>query len=353
MSKQRLQGSGAAAIPIDDVLGQYWPNGVWTIAEGQSGWNNTTRYVQADGRRWVLRIYETHREAAKVAFEHEVLRSLNEMTVPFKVPCPIMARSGGTYVVTRDGTERLACVFPYLEGERPPARDSRVASAIGTAAAHLSIALARVQTALEPQYPPYYELDQAHPLCTPDRVAAFCSAPPEAFAAEAGRLGVIGQALGEIRRFLPKLRGLPHQLIHGDINHSNLLGGQNITAVLDFEFCTRDLRVMEPAVIVAGLLSESEQQSDSEDLPLIEAMLRGFGEKMRLSREEVEAVPVLVRLRKLDVFLHFLGRYWDGVDDAAVLLTQIRSAESGLQRYLAIEKTIEKMCYNYLTTLMK
>ncbi|MBO9598543.1 MAG: phosphotransferase, partial [Cohnella sp.] len=283
----------------------------------------------------------------------EVLRALNEMETPFNVPCPIVARGGATYVLTQDGTERLACVFPYLEGERPPARDSRVAAAIGTAAAHLSSALARVQVAWKPQYPPYYELDQAHPLCTPDKVAAFCSAPPEAFAAEAGRLGVIGQALGDIGRFLPQLRGLPHQLIHGDINHSNLLGGKNITAVLDFEFCTWDLRVMEPAVIVAGLLSESEQQSDSLDLLLIEAMLRGFGEKLRLSREEAEAVPVLVRLRKLDVFLHFLGRYWDGVDDASVLLAQLRSTASGLQRYLAVEQSIEKMCYNYLTTLIK
>ncbi len=342
-----------AATPFDDVLEQYWPDGEWSITEGKTGWNNTTRYVQAEGRRWVLRIYETHREASKVAFEHAVLRELNEMALPFNVPCPILARDGSSYVFTGDGTERLACVFPYLEGDRPTGKDSRVAASIGAAAAQLSIALAHVHNAIKPQYPPYYELDQAHPLCTPDRVASFCSEPPEAFAAEAGRLAVIGQALGDIRSFLPRLRELPHQLIHGDINHSNLLGGQNMTAVLDFEFCTWDVRVMELAVIVAGLLSESEQPSDSEDLSQIEAMLSGFGEKLRLSREEVEAIPILVRLRKLDVFLHFLGRYWDGVDDASVLLAQIRSAESGLQRYIALEKPIERMCYNYLTTLIE
>jgi len=353
MSNQQQQGSKAAAIPIDDVLEQYWPNGEWFVTEGKSGWNNTTRYVEAAGRRWVLRIYETHRDTAKVAYEHAVLRQLSKMALPFDVPCPITARNGSTYVVTRDGTERLACVFPYLEGDRPPEKDVQVAAAIGIAAAQLSIALAQIHINIEPQYPPYYELDQAHPLCTPDKVAAFCTEPPEAFAREAGQLEVIGQALSDIRRFLPKLRVLPHQLVHGDINHTNLLGGKNITAVLDFEFCTRDLRVMELAVIAAGLLSESEQQSDSEDLPLIEAMLGGFGEKLRLSREEVEAIPVLVRLRKLDVFLHFLGRYWDGVDDASVLHAQIRSAASGLQRYLTIEKSIERMCYNYLTILIK
>lgn len=336
-------------MPFEDVLIQYWPRGGWTIFEGASGWNNTTRYVRADGRKWVLRVYETHRETDKVAFEHALLRSLGEMDLPFGVPCPIRARNGATYVVTQDGTERLACVFPYLEGERPPERDRQAAAAIGTAAARLSIALAQVQVVGEPQYPPYYELNLAHPLCSPDKVAAFCAAPPEAFASEAERLNVIGQALHEIRSMLPQLRELPHQLIHGDINHSNLLGENTITAVLDFEFCTWDARAMELAVIVAGLLSESEEHSDIDDLPLIESMLRGFGESLRLSREEVEAIPILVRLRKLDVFLHFLGRFWDGVDNADVLLTQLRSAECGLKRFLTIEKPIKSLLrkYNY------
>ncbi|MBO9598544.1 MAG: hypothetical protein J7559_12105, partial [Cohnella sp.] len=71
MSNQRQQGSQAEEVPFDNVLEQYWPNGEWTVSEGQSGWNNTTRYVHAEGSKWVLRIYETHRDAAKVSFEHE------------------------------------------------------------------------------------------------------------------------------------------------------------------------------------------------------------------------------------------------------------------------------------------
>ncbi|WP_027091421.1 phosphotransferase [Cohnella thermotolerans] len=63
----------------------------------------------------------------------------------------------------------------------------------------------------------------------------------------------IYETLREFRVHLPKLRKLPHQLIHGDINDSNLLAAPDaagkVAAVLDFEFCTRDLRAMEPAVV--------------------------------------------------------------------------------------------------------
>lgn len=353
MSNQRRQDDGASTRAFDNVLMQYGSSGGWTYFEGQSGWNNTTRYVLHDGRKWVLRLYETHREADKVAFEHAILLALNDRMLPFKVPCPVTALNGKTYVYAEDGTGRLACLFPYLVGERPRERDSEVAAAIGTAAGELSQALSRIEAAGKPEYPPYYEMDLAHPLCAPDKVAAFCAAPPEPFTAEAGRLVLIGQSLEEIRRFLPRLRELPHQLIHGDINHSNLLGDREITAVLDFEFCTWDLRVMELAVIVAGLLSESEEDSDGIDLPLIEATLRGFGKHVQLSLAEVEAIPILVRLRKLDVFLHFLGRYWDGVDDSGVLLSQLRSTERGLIRFRKIERQIEKLSRQYLTILNK
>ncbi|MFC5528278.1 phosphotransferase [Cohnella yongneupensis] len=352
-------------MPYDNVLAQYWPQGGWTIAEGQSGWNNTTRYVDADGRKWVLRIYETHREGDKVRFEHAVLRALNGMSLPFSVPCPVDAVSGDTFVTTRDGSDRLACVFPYLVGERPPQGDVDTAFAIGEAAAQLSMALARLQDAVdlgEPNYPPYYELDKTHPMCTPERVANFCASPPEAFAGEAGRLRAIGQALAEMGAALPRLRELPHQLIHGDINHSNLLGHRNnITAVLDFEFCTRDVRAMEVAVIVAGLLLEVNDEEDqpcdneeeSDDVRLIASVLNGFGANLSLTYAEAKAIPLLARLRKLDVFLHFLGRYWDGVDEPQVLLTQLRSTATGLKRLIAIEDLLRTYCLDYLTTLNK
>lgn len=341
-------------MTYDDILRHYWPHGQWTVTEGPSGWNNTTRYIEAEGRKWVLRIYAPHTDPDKVRFEHAVLRALNERRLPFAVPDPVPAEDAGdTFVRLSDGTERIACLFPYREGERPPERDPIAAHAIGAAAATLSEALATLAVDGMPGYLPYYELDAAYPRCTPESVAAFCALPPEPFAAEAGRLRAIGQALEGIRSALQRLRDLPHQLIHGDINTSNLLGGRTITAVLDFEFCTRDVRAMELAVIATGFLAEAEDASGDEDvnadLALIEAMLQGFGSRLKLSREEAEVIPLLASLRKLDVFLHFLGRYWDGIDDSGVVLTQLRATDVGLKRLAGIDERFRQACLEYLT----
>lgn len=319
-------------MPYDQLLQCYGIKEGWKLIEGQSGWNNTTRFVEAGGERWVLRIYETHRDADKIRFEHEILLRLNELELPYRIPMPVRCEDGSTLVQLTDGTDRLACLFTYIEGRRPEAdgNNDGIVHAIGKAAGQLSRALAELELTSQPIYPAYYEMDLAHPLCSRERVSAFCSSPPSEFLGEARELQVICEAINSFRDQLPQFRELPHQLIHGDINHSNLLVSEEaedlVAAVLDFEFCTYDLRVMEFAVIVSGLLS-SEQAME-----LIEVFLSGAGEQLRLEAREVEAIPLLVELRILDVFLHFLGRYLDGVDGVNVLREQTISAYDGLQQ---------------------
>lgn len=69
---------------------------------------------------------------------------------------------------------------------------------------------------------------------------------------------------------------------------------------------------------------------------------------MSLDRAEIDAIPSLVRLRNLDVFLHFLGRYWDGVDDRSVLLEQTRSVHEGLNELKRIEDRLSELSLRYL-----
>ncbi|QJD82659.1 phosphotransferase [Cohnella herbarum] len=336
-------------MPFENVLRNYFASGEWTIEEGQSGWNNTTRFIEAEGRRWVLRIYETHKDEDKIRYEHGLLMALNKVDMPFKVPMPIRCFDGSTIVRLEDGSERIACLFSYIEGQRPEEGKAEIGYAFGVAAGQLSRSLAQISDVGKPIYPPYYEMDSAHPLCTPDAVSAFCFAPPIEFREEAlvDALLAIGEALQRYRSYLPSFRTLPHQLIHGDINHSNSLvsgdgSDDRLAAVLDFEFCTWDLRAMEFAVIVSGLLS------DEEALGTVELFLRGVGEQLTLEKAEAEAVPLLVQLRILDVFLHFLGRYLDGVDGENVLGEQIRSAYEGLRRLERIEDDLLQLSLRHL-----
>ncbi|WP_373232187.1 phosphotransferase enzyme family protein [Cohnella sp.] len=336
-------------MPFDQVLQRYGIKEGWQLIQGQSGWNNTTRFVETGGQRWVLRIYETHRDADKIRFEHEILLALNELELPFRIPLPARCDDGSTLVQLTDGSQRWACLFTYIKGHRPEENDTSIVKSIGRATGQLSNALGQLKLKSKPIYPAYYEMDSAHPLCAPEKVASFCSIPPSEFHGEAGELQVIGEAIESFRAQLPQFRELPHQLIHGDINHSNLLisdddTGSGIAAVLDFEFCTHDLRVMELAVIMSGLLS-SEQAMDS-----IEAFLSGAGEQLQLERREVEVIPLLVELRILDVFLHFLGRYLDGVDGDSVLREQTLSAYDGLKQLNKLKDGLLKLSFRHLTT---
>lgn len=334
-------------MAYDSALRRYFTGGNWRFLDGgESGWNNTTRYVSSGGETYVLRLYETHRDEAKIRFEHETLLALGAERLPFAVPRPLRDHEGGTYFRMDDGTGRFGCLFVYLPGTRPDSSVPAAARAVGRAVGELGAALARVRVDAKPAYPPYYEMDSAHPSCPPEKFAAFCERPPDGFRPLAAELRMLHEEWIRFRSRLPRLRGLPHQLVHGDINDSNLLAEEGnpsaIGAVLDFEFCTRDLRAMEPAVAISGLL-DGEAAEDT-----VPAFLEGFAELTALSGEEREAIPTLVKLRKLDVFVHFLGRYLDGVDGEETLREQTAGAAAGLVRLRTREKTLAAWCERIL-----
>lgn len=313
-------------MEMELLLNNYFSNGRWRRIEQQgSGMNNTTSFIEADGDQYVLRIYETHREVEKVQYEHAVLLSLAGQELPFQTPIPVRARDGKTYVHTPDG--KLAAMFRYLEGERPRLADESAWQGFGEAVAWLSSALAEVRLEETPVYRPYYEIEHTHPRCGLDDAIRFCINPSEEFSSEklTESLKYIASCLQSVEGKHPLLQTLPHQLIHGDINASNMLADSSdkLVAVLDFEFVTWDLRVMEIAVCLSDLIDPEQDQRAMWDK--VKALLAGYCGKIALTVEEIQVLPTLLLLRRLDVFIHFLGRYWDGVDSVEVVQRQILS----------------------------
>ena len=104
-----------------------------------------------------------------------------------------------------------------------------------------------------------------------------------------------------------RFKTLPQQLIHGDINSSNLLMDEAgmISRILDFEFVTKDLRAMEIAICLSEILSEGQD----EVWPRLEAFIEGLKQSLQLTKEETEVLPSLILLRRLDVVMHFIVRY--------------------------------------------
>ncbi|QOH63123.1 phosphotransferase enzyme family protein [Paenibacillus polymyxa] len=313
---------------MEAVLRRHWPEWDGILQRRTGGWNNTTYFVKSGGRSGVLRIYDTHRDRNKIEFEHAVLQELSRHSLSFRVPMPIRTITGETLAQVEKDSGKYVCLFEYIEGTSPSEQDPSFAYSFGETAGELSAALATLNLDMTPVYRPYYALQQSYPLCNREVIQGFCLNPPEPLKDLHKELRLIGKVYEEIIDSLHALEDLPHQLVHGDLNASNLLvkdsDPSQVAALLDFEFCTLDVRVMDPAVILSGFLGQPEETTAVHDF------CRGFSRQVRLSQSEVDALPVLMLLRKVDVFLHFMSRFLEGTDQPHVLQEQIKQITADL-----------------------
>lgn len=178
-----------------------------------------------------------------------------------------------------------------MDGVNPDLDAAAEIHSFGRTAALLSASLAQVQIQQRPAYRPYYEIESTHPRCSLQDVLSFCKKPPKEFSELRTDLLVIHEQLTSFIEQVPALRQLPHQLVHGDMNASNILVNQDdiVTAVLDFEFVTNDLRVMELAVCLSDFIQPSEEATTT--WATIHSFLSGYGQSLKLTEAEIEAVP--------------------------------------------------------------
>lgn len=308
------------------VLKHHWPEWNGSIQPRAGGWNNTTFLVEHGTKRAVLRIYNTHRDRDKIEFEHAVLQELDRQPLSFHVPVPIETEDGTTIALTENG--QYACLFKYIEGHTPGAEDTDYAISFGETTGEMAAALATVNIEQPPVYRPYYELQYSYPLCSSESIRELCLHPPEPLKGLHQELGILHEAYVDIVGSLTQLEQLPHQLVHGDLNASNLLVQPNapsqVAALLDFEFCTRDVRAMEPAVILSGFLGEAGEEDK------VRGFCRGYCRRVNLMQTEIAVFPTLMKLRKVDVFLHFVSRFLEGIDEPGVLCEQVKLLSADL-----------------------
>ena len=51
---------------IDNIVKQYFKSENYYVKKGSCGMNNTTRFLVVDNEEFILRIYESHNDNAKV-----------------------------------------------------------------------------------------------------------------------------------------------------------------------------------------------------------------------------------------------------------------------------------------------
>lgn len=308
---------------INSVLCQYFGGNSFEIDISKGGMNNTTCFVRIKGNKYILRIYRSHSDESKVCYELEVLYALRGKNFPFKIPNPITSLEGKPFIRTVEGN--IAVVFKYLEGKNPDFLRLTELCSFGFACGILTKALDSLELKGTPAYRPCYEIESAYPECPLDKALEFCYNPPCEFSEHKVYLASIGQQLELLIDRIPSFRDLPHQIIHGDLNASNVLADErgNICGILDFEFVSYDLRVMELAVCLSDTIQYTEGEGSVWER--IQSIMDGYKRAVVLEKGELKAIPALLILRRLDVFVHFLNRYWEGIDGSEVLNKRILS----------------------------
>jgi len=309
------------------ALAAEWPE-ITPWPPRSTGWGTINRTFFVGGARetHVLKLYGRDTDPAQLRYEHRILTKLGRADLPFSVPALCPAVSGETLLPVEGADGVLASIFPLLDGQTVRRGEPGHARRAGAAMGALHRALAALDIAPpEAVLPPWGDLARVHPL-VPD---------PRALAGELKLDTDTAQALDALIADVTESSAslspdLPRQITHADYLWPNLLFRDGlVSAVLDFEFATHDLRAFDFAgsLYHFGMLP----WKDDEGWDLLEAFGNGYGEQVSLTEAESEALPLLLRWQRLGGLI-----YWAGVCRQG--LTSRESLREAVEENLELEK---------------
>jgi homoserine kinase type II len=287
-----------------------------TFRPTYAGLNNLSGLVDTPAGSYFIRVYQNTGDNARIRYEHALLLRLQHVGLSFAVPRPLATREGETFVVTAEDRDKVvAALFPVIPGRHPEPGNVARAAACGEALGELDNALACTEVDLRLPTPGMFgELCRVSPL-VPDPLMMVEELPLST--EERHRLRALFE---DLLAFTPDLYGrLPRQIIHSNLFRGNVLMlGDRVSGVLDFEFASPDLRAMDLAVGLCAFGVPARETGD--EWPLIEAFAGGYRRRVALAREEVGALPTLLRLREATALIHWVGQLRRGLtteDDIA------------------------------------
>lgn len=302
----------------------------WPIAEPaqimplQRGTNNHIWRVEAaDGQTYALRALPDSGDLPRVLYETALLHALNEKQLPFRLPLPLRANSGDTFVPFEQGTgsATIATLHPFLPGSKPDRNDPTRAAQAGTALAALDTALAALPEQVIEQFQSsstFGDVDHCHALVS-DPLAAIEQLPVERDLSR--RVHDLLAAVIEITDDL--YSRLPQQLLHRDYDPSNILmDDSGVTAVLDFEFAGRDIRVLDLCVALSWW--PVDLMGTGREWEVIDAFGAAYVRDFPLIEAELRAIPDVLRVRDAASLVHRIGRYLAGLESDAIIENRLK-----------------------------
>jgi homoserine kinase type II len=230
-----------------------------------------------------------------IRFEHEVLRRLVEVELPFRTPRPLPTIGGDTVALDIE-TARHCALFLRIPGETLDDANTADVARAADAFARLDVALAGIEPTDLPAPSFGGDLTAIHAAVTD--------------------LAELGEVIGQPGREMveraaesasPIYASLPMQLIHGDFGFGNVLvRAGRIRGIVDFEYAGRDVRAME---LAAGLSSALARPTGDA---LWRPVLRGYLQRLPLDPMELAALPALAILHWAVIVVWWAGRSLEG-----------------------------------------
>ena len=302
----------------------------WPIAEPtqitplQGGINNQTWRIEvADGYAYALRILPGSEDLPRIRNEAALLYALNEKQLPFRLPLPLRANSGDICVSfeRETGSATIATLHPFLSGSKPDRNDPIRAAQAGTALAMLDTALAALPEQVAGQFqslPAFGDIAHFHALVS-DPLAAIEQLPVERDLSN--RVRDLLAAVIETKDDL--YNRLPQQLLHRDYDPSNILmGDSGVTAVLDFEFAGKDVRVLDLCVALGWW--SFDLMGTGQEWEVIDAFGAAYVRDFPLSEAELRAIPDVLRVRDAASLVHRIGRYLVGLESDMIIENRLK-----------------------------
>ena len=271
------------------------------------GLTNYSKVITVNNNKYIARIYNPHsKDLESLKFEIELITYLEQQKLSFEVPGFINSKAGHPYVSLSSG--QYGAVMKFIEGEVPNLSQAPDLSEYGRVVGELSVAFKEFKSEKHSRILTFYDLYNLHPLSNEKSINHYFEHLP--FEIEHNVIIIIKETIQDVLNKTNILKQLPKQMIHHDILIFNLLFGskdKRMNGVLDFDFASNDIRALELAICISHIV-----QYTNGSFEALELFLNAYSEYMSLSIEEIESIPLLIKMYYAALICIYIGQFYSG-----------------------------------------